>query len=384
MSGMIPHLVNQLTHGALTHQIAPDLVNQVHQTKLSSAFYNHAHNHGLGALVYHALDHFDLLEHISSKTEQKLKHTYYRTLSNNLCSLQALKNLRQHLPASTPLLILKGPTLIERIYPNPALRPMTDIDILIRPEHKPLLKDCLQSLDYTSPAQYPDIFFKDNVIFDIHTDPFHADRIQQRAQAVPLNLDQLWQNAIPFRDSPTLFMPSLPNQILTLSVHALKHGYERKIWLFDILYSIHLAIQTHAWLDIESHCKKYGALQILAHSLHAIQIHLASALPHPAQNLQKSFPIGPIMRKIIRISPQSGDFQILEPLVLSQQFSKTKDRLHFLWAFAFPKRKALKQISGLSGSLTWLSYPYRMIQLVSLGTLQLAKLIYRLIGTRSS
>jgi hypothetical protein len=67
--------------------------------------------------------------------------------------------------------------------------------------------------------------------------------------------------------------------------------------------------------------------------------------------------------------------------VLSKQFPKRIDQLRFLVAFAFPKRAALDQISGLSGRLHWLSYPYRIVQLLSLGTRQLAKLAYRLMGT---
>jgi hypothetical protein len=327
------------------------------------------------------LNQFDLTQHLPSQTTERFKQAYYRTLSDNLRNQQALDILRRNLSPGVPLLVLKGPALIERIYLNPALRPMTDIDLLIHPEHLPILKDCLHALNYGSPVQYPNIFIKNKVIFDIHTDPFHADRIKQRLEAVPLNLANLWQKAIPFANVENLFMLSLPDQILTLSVHALKHGYDRNIWLFDILLSLKLAHKSNTWPQVQKHCSDHNASPILALSLHAIQIYLARNLPAPICELQKSFPIGPIRRKILCASPQSGNFQVLEPWVLSKQFPKRIDQLRFLVAFAFPKRAALDQISGLSGRLHWLSYPYRIVQLLSLGTRQLAKLAYRLMGT---
>ena len=48
-------------------------------------------------------------------------------------------------------------------------------------------------------------------------------------------------------------------------------------------------------------------------------------------------------------------------------------KMRYLWEMAFPKREILKQISGYSNPLTfWISYPYRVTQLATLGLAQLA------------
>lgn len=376
-------LANQLSNASLQKEINKETIEQLQAHAEHSKLYYYAQQHGLRSLIYRTIDQFDLAQHMPEKYLAKFKRTYYRTLSKNLRSQKALEDIEQALSPHIPILVLKGPALIQNIYHNPALRPMTDIDILLHPEHLSELKTCLHTLNYESPTQYPNIFLKNNTTFDIHTDPLHADRIQQRSKAVPINLEELWQDARPFPNTNNLFMLSLPDQILTLCVHALKHGYERKIWLLDIFLSIQLACKNEAWARVEERCEKYNATRILSLTLHAIQIHLDLELPQPAQNLQKSFPIGPIRRKILCASPQSGNFQILEPLVMSEQFPKKLDRLKYLIAFVFPHPNAMQQISGFSGRFYWLSYPYRIIQLIGLGTLQVFKLVYRLMGTRS-
>ena len=384
MPPSITKLTAQLVDLAITGKTTAPLNLEMLQRSSPEDLYHHAQKHGLLPLIYQGLHLSNLLGSVPIQIANPLKHAYHRTLSHNLRNLNALDLLRNNLPADIPLLTIKGPTLLEHIYHNPALRPMTDIDILVKPEHLNMLKECLQAQNYLSPDQYPDIYIKDNVIFDIHTDPFHANRIQQRLQAVPIQIERLWQDAIPLNKThQNLFMFGLPDQILTLSIHALKHGYERHIWLFDILYSLKACFQNNTWSHVEEHCKKHNATRILSLTLHAIQIHLAQHLPEPLLKLQKSFPIGPIRRKILCTSPHSGNFQLLEPLVLSQQFPKRVDQLRFLIAFAFPKPETLTQISGLSGRFYWLSYPYRIVQLLSLGTLQLIRLFFRLMGTRS-
>src|SRR5688572_3051809 len=47
-----------------------------------------------------------------------------------------------------PAIPLKGAFLAERVYPRPALRPMSDIDLLIRPEHRVRVDALVRGLGY--------------------------------------------------------------------------------------------------------------------------------------------------------------------------------------------------------------------------------------------
>ena len=377
-----PTLLCQLADAPLSPHSAFDLKKRVSECTDPTQLYQQAKIHGLTPLIHTALAQLQITDALPPKIVEKFQKRYYATLAENMKKLHALDVLRKNLPAHIPLLVLKGPALIQTIYGNPALRPMSDIDLLIQPNHLPNLKECLQAMAFTSPPEYPDIYIKDKITFDLHTDPLHADRIADRLNVIPLNVDHLWQNAKPLNTAENLLMLDLPDQILTLSIHALKHGYERHIWLFDILHNLRRACQSNQWDHVEEQCRKYNCLPILAFTTHALTTHLRLNLPPPTQKIQKSFPIGPIRRKILHIAPRSGNFQILEPLILSRQYAKTTDRVRFLLSFAFPKRAVISQISGLSGRWFWFSYPYRIIQLICLGTLQLTKLIYRLLTTR--
>jgi hypothetical protein len=56
--------------------------------------------------------------------------------------------------ASIPMLLLKGAALAHSLYPRPDLRPMADVDILIRPEHSAAATRVAQSLGYEFASGY--------------------------------------------------------------------------------------------------------------------------------------------------------------------------------------------------------------------------------------
>jgi len=55
--------------------------------------------------------------------------------------------------AQIPSILLKGHALARTVYPDPALRQSSDIDLLVRPRDIPAAEDVLESLGYTSPAK---------------------------------------------------------------------------------------------------------------------------------------------------------------------------------------------------------------------------------------
>ena len=240
------------------------------------------------------------------------------------------------------------------------------------------------SLDFRPALAYSDIYVRDTLQIDLHVHPFNTDRIAARNRATPLDLDRLWDTASPFTEIPPFNKLDLPHQILTLSVHALKHGYERDIWLIDLLGSLKQASTIDLWAAVKNCSQNAQALGILAYGIHAIANRLKDEIPPNAEELQKSFPIGPIRRKILKIGDASGDFQILEPLILLQSISGITNKFSCLIELIFPKRPVLAQISGQSGRWAfYLSYPYRILQLMTRGAIQVFRLVGRLIFTNT-
>lgn len=350
----------------------------------SQAFFDHCDVHGIAPLVYYNLKTLGLDHTLSPQILQAFKRAYYRTLSHNLLLNQAILTIGTQLTTHFPVILLKGPVLIHHIYKNPAFRPMTDLDLLVHPDDFNRVKHTLQSIGYSPSQKYADIFFSKNIVLDLHEDPLNAHRIAQRKKAVLLDPLDLWQNATPIPDLPPYHQLSLNHQIITLSNHALKHGFARKIWLIDILLCLHLVPQNlQAQTAFLTQCHQAHAFNILQMCLFAITSKLVHPLPEWAKILQKSFPISPTRLKILHTTSHTDPFQILEPLILFDNLNGFGAKCHFLWEMAFPRREILSQISGFSNPLLfWLSYPYRIYQLTTKGFVQIIRFLCRFLFTK--
>ena len=353
---------------------------QVKNVDLAQALLNYCQANGITSIVYNNLKAHGLLSHLPSAIAKKFKQVYYQTLTQNLKYKQTLAQLAP-IFFDRPAIILKGLAL-SSIYKNPAMRPMSDIDLLVHPTDLQEIKHRLYDLDFQPAPTYPDILVRENQQIDLHIHPFNTDRIAARNQATPLDLKLLWQKATAFSELTPFKKLDLPHQILTLSVHALKHGFERDIWLLDILGSINQAPPSQ-WQTVIECCQNARALGILAYSMHAIANRLQDEIPDYAQEVQKNFPIGSIRRKILKTGIHANDFQILEPLILIQSMPGIVSKLACLSELIFPQRSILTQISGLTGKWTfYLSYPYRILQLLTRGASQMSRLFVHLLRHR--
>ena len=374
-----------------TNSVVPSLAGQLSrlwpgkershlaQDAIADALWAYCQSHGTAPLVYHNLQSKNLCNQLPESVAEGFRKTYYRTLTHNLQCNEVLHELISVL-AGFEIIILKGPVLIDLIYKNPALRPMTDIDLLAHPADAQQVSTAIQSLSFVPAPNYPDVLQRNNIQIDLHTHPFNTDRINVRDTATPLDMDRIWIDAAPFQQDTPFKKLSLPHQVLTLAVHALKHGFERDIWLIDILGTLKQASDTAQWEAVLTSCDQARALGILAHATHAIQNRLLDKMPEPAQKLQKSFPIGPIRRKILKNGISAGDFQILEPLILMHSVSGLINKIRCLTEFIFPRKPVLTQISNLSGKWTfYLSYPYRILQIAIRGSIQVFRLLKHIV-----
>ena len=377
---MVPELAAKLSYlnpmpESMSDQDKIDLT----QAGMGQALWDHSQKHGTSSLVYHNLKYHNQLDRLPDVIATAFQKSYYRTLANNLANRELLPELSSAF-GDTPIILLKGLVLINTVYQNPALRPMTDIDLLVHPADLPKIRQQLLDLSFNPAPNYPDVFLRDNAQIDLHIHPFNIDRIQARDVATPLDRVEMWQHAQPFPDFPQFKQLDLPYQILTLAVHALKHGFERDIWLIDILGTLNHASTQPDWKKVIECSQNANADGILAYTIHAIQNRLQAPVLAPIENLQKSFPIGPIRRKILKVGNPSGDFQLLEPLVLMMATHGLLAKIRCLTEFIFPREAVLTQISGLSGKwMFYASYPLRVIQIVVRGSIQAMRLIKCLI-----
>jgi hypothetical protein len=165
----------------------------------------------------------------------------YRThvMRSLLIQAQLPRVLQEFEAAHVPAVVLKGAALANTLYPDPALRPMGDIDILIPPERLTVAEQTLQRLGYRFEGNLqPDYYRRQHyhityvppdsgLPIELHwhiarvghptriciTDPALMDRWFERAETVDLQ-------GFPAR------VLCAPDLVLHLALHFLKHRFD--------------------------------------------------------------------------------------------------------------------------------------------------------------
>jgi hypothetical protein len=181
-----------------------------------------------------------------------LESDYYGAARRHAALSRQLAELLDALrAASVPVLVLKGMALAEPVYGNPALRPMEDIDLLVRRHDVPRARTALEPLGYAAPYAEQDLDRRAatvlvpsatpsaRAVVDLHwalvdaksgpTAGRWADGVWERARAVTLG-----------GSAARTLSPG--DAVIHACVHlAVNHGLQGLLWYCD------LAMMARAW-----------------------------------------------------------------------------------------------------------------------------------------
>jgi hypothetical protein len=212
---------------------------------------------GLAPLLHNSLQH---AEHtVPPMALAKLAVTRQAHAQRNQAIADQLAELLTACAAHhVDALVLKGALLAPAIYPDPALRPMNDIDLLFRPDDLPRVGPILESLGYCGKHKSAD--FGPGVTKHLSTyrragsegntpNPYlsaHADRTIEPHGSLEeswfgLKVDVtpgVWARAVPLTlHGQPAFRLSTADSLLHLAVHAVFHaimGSSMFVQLYDI------------------------------------------------------------------------------------------------------------------------------------------------------
>jgi len=149
--------------------------------------------------------------------------------------------------ADIPVIVLKGPALARTLYPAIALRPYADLDLTIRDDDEDAAIQVLLDVGFHEVVDPPERARRSQRSHGGHEGHFHRRfETADDSVLVELHLDPLqlglkavceagrWQRAQPLPGVPGALMLGPEDQVVQLSVHAHKHGFERLIWLKDL------------------------------------------------------------------------------------------------------------------------------------------------------
>ncbi len=90
-------------------------------------------HHGLTPLLYHRIKPFFAAGSVPLHVQQRLKEIYFQAAARNMRLYRELAQVVQAFnKAGAPVILLKGAHLAEVVYGNIALRPMVDVDLLVK------------------------------------------------------------------------------------------------------------------------------------------------------------------------------------------------------------------------------------------------------------
>jgi hypothetical protein len=217
-------------------------------------FLEKARREGVSPLVFLRLPEIVInKKNIPKYITEELKEDYYRSAIRNALIFEELKKvLGLFNQSKLQIIVMKGAALAEIIYGNLALRPMSDVDLLVKNEDLHQVDELLKKLEY-SPADrsVDDVDFtstylttldyrspaKNSPSFHIHWH-FVNSTVPSESYIGYIKMEDIWRDAVrtTIADIETWVMA--PHHLLIhLSEHALRvtHSLSKLSYFCDIL-----------------------------------------------------------------------------------------------------------------------------------------------------
>jgi hypothetical protein len=192
----------------------------------------------------------------------------------------------------TPLL-LKGAHLAFALYPSPDRRPRLDTDLLINERDRPIVRRCLEGLDYVPGATVTgDVAFAQFQVWRIdesgarHTIDVHWRIANPKAFADRLTHDELRRDAVPVpRLGSNAFGPSAVHALLLACLHRTAHHgtSTRLVWLYDI-HLLARQLSERGWIELANLARDRGVAPVLASGLEASAEKIGTVIPDAIVN----------------------------------------------------------------------------------------------------
>ena len=330
-----------------------------------------AEREGITGLVAQALEGLAQREDLVPALDRW--HAATRAVAaSNMSALSELAALRGMLRREgRRVILLKGAALLQDEYRgHVGLRPLGDIDLLVRPSDVRSVTWWLRSRGYEPVSPSSPFFSRGVVSFDLHTEIVGSDWVGRKARAFRLDPAALWREATPLEpDDPTTLVLGPVHLRLQLVVHALKHSYSRLIWLVDLA----LVLRDAPWPTLLEQARASGTLRPLAYAVSVLDLLLG--LEVPAAVREELPPFGPLERAFVRLVAERRRAETPGELLVALSIPGAMGKAAYLAELVFPRREALARHYPLTPF--WLLYPRRVLRLVSLGLREGCKLWYR-------
>jgi hypothetical protein len=366
-----------LAHAAVLHP-APDGFQRMRSFMSSDLSMNHliktAIGEGLGGHLYKSFKRSGVLESLTESEKEKLETHYYQVVRHNSRLIHALKEIlhQSHRKSIWPVL-LQGMDLIHEIYGDIGLRPMVDIDLWVLKKDHPDFVKILLGAGYGSDPLYPDTFRRGSTTVDIHTHLLWADRIRTRKLLFSRPDEEIYHGTrtITWEGEEARCL-SRYDQVIYLALHALKHRFNRLIWLVDIK-NITAHWDPSEWEALRSRAKELGQPRILSYVLFLL-FHVYGYQPPKEVRSLLIERLNLLERRALMGRIKGHELPAWAPLFLFSSGMDRRSRLSFILESLFPRPDILQQVFPSSQARPWQLYLRRIFQILHITSLSLKAL----------
>jgi len=302
----------------------------------SSRLVDAAVREGMAGLLYHRLKTTGRLQALGGPARGRLESIYYFTIQTNLRFFAALKEIAEQ---GVPFVLMQGAALLADIYPDPGLRPLSDIDLWVLSRNRARLLAVLSQLGFEENPLVPGVLRRGAVLVDVHTNLDWAERIPASRFLFALDPEEIRRSCRRVAwDGLQLSCLGGHDQVIYLAVHAVKHNMERMVWLADIQRL------TAAWQAADWDGLRQRAGRLRQERVPALLAYLRQALfgmPTPAA-ASAGRTLSAAQRYLLRMR-RSGPLPKWSSLALLAAGNPVR-QLEFALESMFPRPEVLRQV----------------------------------------
>lgn len=307
------------------------------------------------SLLFAALKELSLLGRIPPAVHVAVEQAYWHTRVTNLLMADELAaRLAVFAQAGIPVVVLKGAALAFTLYPDPALRCLGDIDLLVHAEQRTLAMAVLEDQGFAPYGEMQEGFCarysnerafrrcgKPPVQVDLHWALSGRSYWRQRT-----SMTWFWAHTAPWSvgGQPALMLGP-EAQLLHLCAHAWQHGTPKIRWSYDI--ALLLTRWSIDWDEVLAIAPIFGFTAALQATLASVGDLWGVQLPSAGAAHLAALPVPwgeRVLQEFIAVDHGRG-------LVLLDGLGQADPRstLAFWWKVALPSPEFMRRRYGLEG-----------------------------------
>ena len=226
--------------------------------------------HGVAPLIYYNLTRLNLLNQLPVSAAQRLRLTYYYNAARNEALYRTIGRIQIIFNAAgIRVILLKGAALAGIVYSEKAIRPMSDVDLLVRPEDLPSSERQLGQIGYIRfierASQQPNEHYDYHAVYLNKEQGAATPRLEMHwnidrpSRPFQVDIDGLWRRAIPVLIGGVECATLSPEDcLLHVCLHACKHGLTSLRSLCDIAAIIEHWNERLKWRSLQARCHDWG------------------------------------------------------------------------------------------------------------------------------